>query len=133
MKYLKTDPGKCQGARACERTCSKTFFKAEDAAKSCIRVVTDGKGFAFNVCNQCGECIAVCPVEALSRNKQGVVMLDKKACTGCLVCVGFCPTMSMRFHPELREPFKCVACGACARACPHKALEVSERTAVSDR
>jgi ferredoxin len=127
MKYLKTDRSKCQGVRACEQTCAKTFFKSEDPEKSAIRVKQTDAGFEINVCNQCGECMAVCPVAALKRNALGVVMLDKKLCVGCLMCVGYCPTLSMRTHPELREPFKCVACGACAKACPEKALETAEQ------
>ena len=127
MKYLKPSQSKCRGARACERTCSKTFFKAEDPAKSAISVAKADQGFAINACDQCGRCIEVCPVKALSRNKLGVVMLDRKACVGCLMCVGFCPTLSMMHHPELPVPFKCVACGACAKACPHGALELAEK------
>lgn len=127
MKYLKTSPAKCKGVRACEKTCSKTFFKTEDPSKSAIQVTEKDGKFEINVCNQCGDCIAVCPVLALKRNSQGVVMLDKKLCVGCLMCVGYCPTLSMRTHPELREPFKCVACGACVKACPEKVLEIAER------
>jgi NAD-dependent dihydropyrimidine dehydrogenase PreA subunit len=33
----------------------------------------------------------------------------------------------MRTHPELQEPFKCVACGACVKTCPEKALEIAEK------
>ncbi|MBU1356763.1 MAG: 4Fe-4S binding protein [Candidatus Edwardsbacteria bacterium] len=127
MKYLKTNPSLCKGIKACEKVCAKTFFKVEDPEKSAIRVTQTDSGFEINVCNQCGECIAVCPVLALKRNSQGVVMLDKKLCVGCLMCVGYCPTLSMRTHPDQREPFKCVACGICARACPEKALEIAER------
>ena len=127
MKYLKTNPSLCKGVKACEKVCAKTFFKVEDPEKSAIRVKQTDSGFEINVCNQCGECIAVCPVLALKRNSQGVVMLDKKLCVGCLMCVGYCPTLSMRTHPDQREPFKCVACGICARACPEKALEIAER------
>jgi anaerobic carbon-monoxide dehydrogenase iron sulfur subunit len=127
MKYLKTSPAKCQGVRACEKVCSRTFFKTEDPAKSAIQVKEAGGQFEINVCNQCGDCIAVCPVLALKRNNQGVVMLDKKLCVGCLMCVGYCPTLSMRTHPDLREPFKCVACGACVKSCPEQALEIAEK------
>jgi anaerobic carbon-monoxide dehydrogenase iron sulfur subunit len=127
MKYLKTDHAKCKGVRACEKACSRTFFKAEDPAKSAIRVTKTDTGYSINACNQCGQCIEVCPVEALTRNKMGVVMLNKALCTGCLICVGFCPTNSMMTHPQLREPFKCIACGSCARACPEKALETAEK------
>lgn len=127
MKYLKTNQSSCKGVRACEKVCAKTFFKTEDPAKSAIRVAQKDGAFEINVCNQCGQCIEICPVQALSRNKLGVVMLDKRKCVGCLMCVGFCPTLSMRYHQDQAEPFKCVACGACAKACPHGALEIAEK------
>jgi len=127
MKYLKTNPSQCKGVKACESACSKAFFKVDDPEKSAIRVKKTENGFEMNVCNQCGECIPVCPVEAIYRNQQGVVMIKKSICVGCYICVGYCPTLSMRTHPDLKEPFKCVACGICTKACPEKALEISEK------
>ncbi|MFZ2956467.1 MAG: 4Fe-4S dicluster domain-containing protein [Candidatus Ozemobacteraceae bacterium] len=127
MKFLKTDTGACTGSRACEKACAQLFFKNEDPAYSCIQFQkTHGKN-DLNVCNQCGACIEVCPVKALSRNKLGVVMIDKKACIGCFMCVGFCPTLSMRRATGSREPFKCISCGACVKACPSKALSIAEK------
>ncbi|MBF0501267.1 MAG: 4Fe-4S dicluster domain-containing protein [Candidatus Riflebacteria bacterium] len=127
MKFLKTDTSACSGARACEKACAMTFFKKEDSAYSCILHQKASGKSDLNVCNQCGACIEVCPVKALSRNKLGVVMVDKKTCIGCFMCVGFCPTVSMRRAPGSREPFKCVSCGACVKACPSKALSLSEK------
>jgi len=81
-------------------------------------------------CTQCGECIDVCPTGALSRAVNGVVRRNLALCVGCLACVGFCRvgaeygSTAMRTHPSVVEPFKCVACGSCARACPEGALEV---------
>jgi anaerobic carbon-monoxide dehydrogenase iron sulfur subunit len=127
MKYLKTNPTRCKGVRACEKACSQAFFKIDNPEKSAIRVKQTESGFEINVCDQCGECILVCPVEAITRNKQGVVMIKKSICVGCYICVGFCPTLSMFFHPDLKEPFKCVACGLCVKPCPEKVLELSEK------
>jgi Fe-S-cluster-containing hydrogenase component 2 len=129
-KILRPDTGKCNGARECEKTCAKAFFKVEDRECSSIRYDrTDGGGHALNVCNQCGECIAVCPVEALYRNKVGVVMVNKKICVGCFMCIGFCPSASMRRAPGRAEPFKCTSCGLCVKSCPAGALAVVEEGA----
>ncbi|HOO64048.1 MAG TPA: 4Fe-4S binding protein, partial [Synergistaceae bacterium] len=57
--------------------------------------------------------------------KNGVVRLDNKKCTSCLMCVGFCPTASMFFDADAQpQPFKCIACGLCATVCPTGALEL---------
>jgi Fe-S-cluster-containing hydrogenase component 2 len=68
----------------------------------------------------------MCPVGALTRKKNGIVLLDKNTCIGCQACVGFCPIGAMRKSDDRIEPFKCISCGACVRACPNGALELVE-------
>ena len=126
MKFIHPFHTKCEGVRACEKACAKTFFKKEDPALSAIRVEAQGGVYEVNVCNQCGACIEVCPVKALSRNKAGIVMVKKDVCVGCFMCVGFCPSGAMRRAEGQREPFKCVSCGACIKACPKGALAMAE-------
>jgi Fe-S-cluster-containing hydrogenase component 2 len=71
--------------------------------------------------------VAVCPTEALKQNKLGVVLIDKKACVACYMCVGFCPTLSFRQVAGLHEPVKCIVCAACVKVCPQGALQVAEK------
>ncbi len=127
MKVLVWDKEKCIGCGTCEKVCSKTWFKEENPLKSRIRIRKLDDGFSGNVCNQCGECINVCPVEALSRDARGIVKLNAKECVGCLSCVGFCPTESMFIAEGEPVPFKCIACGICVKACPAGALSIEER------
>lgn len=124
MKYLKTYPEKCVGCHTCENICSQMFFKKEEIERSCVRVLEKTEGFDLTVCNQCGKCMEICPTMALTRNAQGVVMLNKTKCIGCLACVSICPTQVMRFVKKDLTPFKCIACGACAAKCPTQALEI---------
>ena len=142
MKVLSFDPELCVGCHICEETCSDTWFKVTDPAKSSIRIHDDGEGsfpspslgrgaggeglLRAVFCNQCGACIAVCPTEALYRDKNGIVRIRKKQCVGCLSCVGFCPYLVMFYHPDQVEPFKCIACGTCADECPAEALAIVE-------
>lgn len=127
MKYLKTHHEKCIGCNTCMSACSNLFFKEDNPEKSCIEVFpTEGTdNFRLSACNQCGTCVDVCPTDALSINKQGVVILNKTLCSGCYVCVETCPTHNFHTHPEEQLPFKCIACGACARECPADALEIA--------
>lgn len=123
-KHLQPDAGKCRGHLRCQSVCSTLYFKEDKAEKSAIHVTPGEGGFAINVCNQCGTCVAECPTMALSVNKQGVVMLNKAMCIGCLACVAVCPSKSMMHFPGGLTPFKCIACGACAKECPEKALQI---------
>ena len=88
-----------------------------------IRELPDGKGVAA-LCDQCGDCVVVCPSDALRRNKLGVVLLDKKLCVGCYMCVGFCEKDVFERNPEWLEPYKCISCGICVKVCPRAALEI---------
>lgn len=125
MKILAYDEARCVGCGVCEETCSEAWFKVTDAARSSIRVHDEGQGaLRATFCVQCGDCIDVCPSGALSRDKRGVVRVDKKLCVGCLSCVGFCPISAMFFAEEQSVPFKCVACGRCTRECPADALAI---------
>jgi Pyruvate/2-oxoacid:ferredoxin oxidoreductase delta subunit len=61
-------------------------------------------------CTSCGDCAAVCPVEAMTtvsandpaHPKKKKAKLDETLCLGCAVCVGVCKTKSLRLvsRPE---------------------------------
>jgi len=130
MKILSYDSELCVGCYICEQVCSDTWFKITDAEKSSIRIYEEGDGqvtLSAVFCNQCGECIQVCPTQALYQDRRGIVRLRKKLCVGCLSCVGFCPILAMFHHPDQTEPFKCIACGKCADECPADALTIVEQ------
>jgi carbon-monoxide dehydrogenase iron sulfur subunit len=129
MKILAVKPELCTGCGICEKVCSQIYYKEENPAKSAIRIgerSPETGHYVITVCNQLGACVDVCPVKALSRNKKGIVIRNKKLCVGCYACVGFCPNLAMFNHPDLTEPFKCVACGKCADECPEGALSIIE-------
>lgn len=131
MKVLSYDHELCVGCHTCEEVCSETWFKVTDAERSSIRIHEQGGDdeviLSAVFCNQCGECIEVCPTEAIYRDKKGIVRVRKKLCVGCLSCVGFCPYLAMFHHPDQTEPFKCIVCGKCADECPAEALAVVDK------
>jgi Fe-S-cluster-containing dehydrogenase component len=127
MRVLSFDAELCVGCYICEEGCSETFFKETNEEKSRIhiRVPVDAKSLpGADFCNQCGECIDVCPTQALYRDRRGAVRLRQELCVSCLSCVGFCPYLVMYWHPNEAVPFKCISCGVCARECPSQALEI---------
>ena len=128
MRVLAARPNLCVGCRLCEQTCADIFFKVIDRDRSAIRitVLSMQEDAVVEFCSQCGECIAVCPTQALYRAKNGIVRLKKQDCTGCMACVGFCPTLTMYFAPDDTIPFKCIACAKCVETCPTDALYMTE-------
>jgi anaerobic carbon-monoxide dehydrogenase iron sulfur subunit len=124
LKILKKNEELCIKCHKCEDTCSRTWFKQDNREKSCIRI--DEEPFKMTTCTQCGECIEVCPANAISRDKLGVVRINKRLCVGCFICVGFCPEGAMFMHRDYIEPFKCISCGRCTESCPTGAIEIVE-------
>jgi len=134
MRVLVHDPTRCTGCGACEQACAEKWFKEPDRLKSAIQIVDppdSTQPYRAIICTQCGDCIDVCPSMAISRNKVGVVRIQKALCVGCLACVGFCGIWAMRSHQDLDTPFKCVACGTCVEVCPENALRIGEADEVS--
>ena len=93
MKVLSYDPELCVGCYICEEVCSDTWFKVTDAEKSSIRIHDDGQGVLSAVfCNQCGECIEVCPTEALSRISGASSACEKSSAWAACRALAFAPT-----------------------------------------
>lgn len=47
-------------------------------------------------CFECGACTGICPVDALSIDRQTMgVLFDPEKCTGCSLCVPVCPVRAM--------------------------------------
>jgi len=49
-------------------------------------------------CFNCGSCVALCPVEAISLGKDLAVEFDKEKCLGstCSICVDACPARAIK-------------------------------------
>jgi ferredoxin len=125
VKVLVKKDEQCIGCGVCEEICSKAYFKESNREKSAI-MIDKGEANTINVCNQCGACIDICQVVAITRGKNGVVKINKSECVGCFMCVGFCPTLAMRQHDDYIEPYKCIACGLCAKKCPTEAITLDD-------
>jgi NAD-dependent dihydropyrimidine dehydrogenase PreA subunit len=47
-------------------------------------------------CMDCGECISLCPVEAIKMEEDWTVELDNQKCIGCGFCTTSCPTKAIK-------------------------------------
>lgn len=120
---IEGDEELCIGCRTCEMVCALSLFDESNPEKSAIRIEDSPQGFDIIVCNQCGECVKICPDSALYI-EDAVVKINKSRCTGCYVCVDACPRGALFTHPEVIEPVKCNHCEKCVEACPVNALYV---------
>lgn len=130
----------CTGCGACELACAFRRFGVHNPRKSAIRVVLPTSKTPYNVpivCKQCGKprCAEECPVNAIYRAENGLILIDEGACIGCRACAEACPFGAVFFHPEIAVPIKCDLCGGdpeCVKWCPTGALSVKSVLALGD-
>ena len=71
-----------------------------------LKTIRELATFRFT-CRRCEDapCISVCPVEALERDKDGVIMRHTNLCVSCKSCVTICPfgTMMTDFFKHHRN------------------------------
>jgi len=87
---------------------------------------------------QCDEacCMEVCPVEAISRDEDGVVKMDPDKCIVCKLCMNACPLGNISYSPITKKVFKCDYCDGdpeCVKYCKGGALEFVEVSDSPDR
>ncbi|HMK54608.1 MAG TPA: 4Fe-4S dicluster domain-containing protein [Methanobacteriaceae archaeon] len=47
-------------------------------------------------CVDCGACLSLCPVEAITSDENWKVELDDQKCIGCGFCTSSCPTRAIK-------------------------------------
>lgn len=127
---------RCSGCGVCKLACALENYREVNPARALLRI--EGRfpapgDYRVHLCDQCGECAEVCPVEAITPDEAGVYRIDEATCTECGACVDSCPHGVIRVGKAADVPSKCILCGECARACPRGAIqlvETEEREAV---
>ena len=79
-------------AQACSEAFYKVSDPAKSCIQ--IVVGKDGEPVP-KTCIQCGKCARTCKQGAISQNAKGVFVIDKKLCNGCGECVAVCPMQVM--------------------------------------
>ncbi len=116
---LAVDNVACWGCRTCEVAC-----KQENRTPEGLRLISvtedgprlsEGKlDFSYRVtlCRHCDDppCVEACPVEAITRREDGLVILETAACTGCTLCLEACPYQAIAFDEREGKAFKCNLC-----------------------
>ena len=125
---LYADHNLCSGCRACLLACSLENFQEMTPAKSALRVQplfpAPGR-YRVHLCDQCGRCAEVCPMEAITR-QNGTWLVDPEECTSCGTCVEECPHGVITLPRDEDPAVKCTGCGACVEICPRDVLSWQE-------
>ncbi len=59
----------------------------------------------LEACTGCGICLEWCPTDAISLNEEELAQSDESACLGCGVCSRFCPEEAISLKEGLRRVF----------------------------
>jgi len=127
MISLVFDKKNCMGCHSCEVACKQEHGLG--VGPRLVRVIEKSCDFIPVYCHHCAKapCREACPVEAISRNEQGIVLIDNDLCIGCRVCVDECPFGAMQFDEINGVAIKCDLCierlaedkrPACMSVCP---------------
>jgi electron transport complex protein RnfB len=127
--------------------CHGTTAFAKDEAEyagiatcSAASLVFGGPKACKNGCLGLGDCVRVCPFDALALGPDGIPVVDTVKCTGCGLCVAACPKSLFELYPRNRRiELSCVArdkqsvvratcmvgctlCRKCVAKCPAQAI-----------
>lgn len=146
-KYVLTfDTERCFGCYGCVVACQQEHKLTEDKAFLEIQTIgpvrVDGRmamRFIPHVCMHCRApmCIKVCPVKAISKKEEGIVLIDAAKCIGCWDCTWACPYHAIAFDEETGKAMKCDLCidrlgqgllPSCVHNCPSKAITLKVGT-----
>ncbi|GFP28285.1 hypothetical protein HKBW3S43_01109 [Candidatus Hakubella thermalkaliphila] len=128
QKFLISHIEKCTGCARCLVVCSALKEGQFIPFKSRVHFVNFARdGFSVpNICFHCEEpaCQEACPVEAISRDEWGAVVVDDDTCTGCDECVDACPYGMIDLNGH-GLAYKCDLCSGdpeCVKVCQPQAI-----------
>ena len=90
----------------------------------------------------CRQAAEDCPVEAITRDDRGIVLINEELCTGCKECVDACPYGAMQYDEDRELAVKCDLCNerltrgeapACSLACPAHCIIWGNMNKIPDR
>ncbi len=130
----------CIGCHACEVACKQEHDLP--VGPRWIRVLTDGPKpagdklrleYVVAYCMHCSHppCQEACPVAAITKREDGIVLINDELCIGCKDCIEACPLGVMQFDSEKGVAQKCDLCveridrglePACVAICPSHCL-----------
>ncbi|UCG65918.1 MAG: 4Fe-4S binding protein [Deltaproteobacteria bacterium] len=118
-RLLLIDVDKCVGCYACEIACKQEHHLPLEPRWCTVIPIGPRKlgeklhlDFVPALCIHCDDplCSYFCPVDAISKRQDGIVVIDEDECTGCRLCVYGCPYGAIYFDHERKIAGKCSLC-----------------------
>ncbi|MBQ7012206.1 MAG: 4Fe-4S binding protein, partial [Clostridia bacterium] len=137
---------------ACNGRCDVVAKKYDYVGEKSCRIANmaySGDRFCSYACLGYGDCVAVCPRDAISI-EDGVARVDPRKCIGCGLCARTCPNGIIHLvndttrvvvecsnHDKGAATRKyctngCIGCGKCQKNCEAGAITVQNNLAVID-
>lgn len=129
----------CIGCHACTVACKAENNVPVGGFRTSVKYTEVGtfpdikRLFLVQRCNHCTDapCVTICPVNALSKRKDGIVDIERDACIGCRACMQACPYDAIYLNEDIKAVEKCHFCAhrvekglepACVMVCPVGAI-----------
>jgi tetrathionate reductase subunit B len=157
-KVFVIDVGICNGCYSCQIACKDEHVGNDwtpiakpqpDTGQFWLKLEENIRGtvpkvkmhYVPLICQHCDNapCIKACPIEAIYKREDGLVIIDAVKCTGCKGCVDACPYSAIYFNESLNLAQKCTGCAhlidggewkvpRCADSCPTEAIKFGEES-----
>ncbi|MBF0274414.1 MAG: 4Fe-4S dicluster domain-containing protein [Nitrospinae bacterium] len=143
MKRVYPVEDNCMGCKLCEVACVVEHSESHDILRAYKEEVTPvsrtrveekgGVSLSLN-CRHCEEpsCVFACISGAMTKNDDGIVLVNEEKCIGCWMCLMSCQYGMIERKMINKTASKCDLCPdrekpACVEACPNRALVFEER------
>lgn len=135
---LVIDLRRCTGCRACQVACKAENNISLGGFRNWVNYTEVGsypavkRVFTPRGCNHCTqpECVKACPVKAISKREDGIVLINQSKCKNLKQCIKKCPYGAIHTDPTTIKANKCTFClhriqaglvPACVNTCQSRA------------
>jgi len=137
---------KCAGAK--DAVQESQYSGVQSCALAAL--INKGPGACKYACLLMGDCMAVCPFDAITWTPGNIPVIIEEKCTACGKCVQACPKGIINLRPKSKRVLvlcssqdkgaaarkackvACIACTKCVKECPVDAIKIENNHAIID-
>jgi tetrathionate reductase subunit B len=129
MKVFIFDAAKCNGCYSCQVACKdehcgndwmpyakpqpesgQFWFRLDEKVRGSIPKMK--LAYVPTMCMHCDDaaCIKACTTQAITKRKDGMVLIEPAKCNGCRLCVDACPYDMIYYNQAIKQAQKCTGC-----------------------